>query len=72
MNQIDIYRKMTGEQRLMHAIKLSALIREIAMTSIKNDFPKLSQKQLIEKYLERLSITKYGRARNSSRTNPAV
>lgn len=56
MKQIDIYRKMTGEQRFIQAIKLSQLIRTITQASIKNAFPKLSQREIIIKYLERISI----------------
>lgn len=68
MKQIDIYRKMTGEERLLHAIQLSRLVRKIAFESIKNDNPHLSKRKILEKYLQRLSITKYGRNRNPTST----
>lgn len=72
MKQIDIYRKMTGEQRFMQAIKLSQLIRTITQASIKNDFPKLSQREIIIKYLERISISQHGRTRYSAKTHPSL
>ncbi len=69
MKQIEIYRKMTGEEKLLHAIQLSKLVREIAFASIKNDNPHLSKRKILEKYLERLTITKYGRNRNLTSTH---
>lgn len=72
MKQIDIYKKMTGEERLLQTVKLSAMVREIALSSIKNDFPHLSQRKLIQKYLERLSAGAYGRIRNFTNANRFV
>ena len=67
MRQIDVYKKMTGEERLLQGIRLSSLIRNIAFSSIKNDFPKISQRSLIKKYLARLTAAQYGRVRNSAK-----
>ena len=58
---------MSGEERFLHAVHLSKLVRELAMTSIKNDFPQISQRDLVSKYIKRLSITRHGRNRNSTK-----
>lgn len=72
MKQIDIYKKMTGEQRFMQAIRLSTLVRMLAITNIKNNYPHITQRKLINKYLERLSIKTYGRIRHSSQANKII
>ena len=70
MNQIQIYKKMTGEQRLEQAFQLSDLTRELAILNIKENFPKLSKKGIIKKLRERIDLDSYGTKRDSDKNRP--
>lgn len=55
MDQINVLRKMTGEQRLDQAIQLSELVRELAIINIKDQKGnKISKRELRKKLLIRL------------------
>ncbi len=47
MNQIDIYRKMTGEQRLELAFKMSKVLRNRVLAQVKKQYPNMIHKQQI-------------------------
>jgi len=70
MNQIQIYKKMTGENRLEQAFELSELTRELAILNIKENFPKLSKKGIIKKLRERIDLDSYGTKRDSDKNRP--
>ena len=70
MNQIQIYKKMTGENRLEQAFELSELTRELAIINIKENFPKLSKKGIIKKLRERIDLDSYGTKRDSDKNRP--
>lgn len=64
MNQLQMLRKKTGEERLRQAIELSELTRELSIANIKEQLGgKASKKTILRKLQERL---KYGTERNSS------
>ena len=54
MDQITYLRRMTGEKRLKQALHLSDLVREIARQGIKDMYPGIGKKQLLEKLKERI------------------
>ncbi|MBI4067095.1 hypothetical protein HY407_01830 [Candidatus Gottesmanbacteria bacterium] len=51
MNQVDILRKMTGEERLEQAFKLSELTRELATLNIKEQLGKRATKRRVRQEL---------------------
>lgn len=62
MNQLDILRKMTGEERLEQALELSELTRALSIVNIKQQLgKKASHKAIIRKLRERIE---YGTERN--------
>lgn len=65
MNQIDIYRKMTGEERLEQAFQLSKMVRELAIANIKSDYPHLSHMEVMRKLRKRIEIGTYGTKRTT-------
>lgn len=55
MNQLQILRKMSGEERLKHAIQLSELTRDLAIENIKEQLgKKVTKKAILRKLRERL------------------
>lgn len=44
--QLEIERRMTGEERLMRAFEMSMLARELAKAKIRSDHPDWSQEQI--------------------------
>lgn len=55
MNQVQILRKMTGEQRIEQAFGLSEVTRELAVLNIKEMLgKKASQKQIIVELKNRM------------------
>lgn len=64
MNQLQMFRKKTGEERLKQAIELSELTRALSIANIKEQLgKKASKKTVLRKLRERLD---YGTERNSS------
>lgn len=58
MNQLQLLRKMTGEQKLEQAIELSEVTRELSMIGIKKQLgSRVTKKEINEKLRERI---KYG------------
>lgn len=45
MNQIDIYRKITGEERLEQAFQLSENLRKSTLDKIRKKYPYFKHKQ---------------------------
>lgn len=70
MDQIQIYQRMTGEQKMEQALELSELIRELTVINIKEKFPNLSQKGIIKKLRERIDLNSYGTKRNIDKSCP--
>lgn len=61
MNQLQMLRKKTGEERLSQAIELSEVTRELSMIGIKKQLgSQATKKKIIEKLRERI---KYGSKR---------
>lgn len=55
MNQLRLLRKMTGEQRLEQAFRLSELTRELAVLNIKGILGKnASKKKIIDELKNRM------------------
>jgi hypothetical protein len=44
--QLGIFRRMSGEERIMAAMKLSDVIRDIALAGLKNRHPNSSEEEL--------------------------
>jgi hypothetical protein len=44
--QIEIFRRMTGEERLLTAMRLSDELRDIALAGLKNRHPDMSEGDL--------------------------
>lgn len=53
--QIEVYRKMSGMQRLQIAFQLYDLAHEIVSSSVKQMFPNISDAELQIKVKERMS-----------------
>jgi ABC-type Na+ transport system ATPase subunit NatA len=53
--QIEIYRKMTGKQRLRIAMELYELSRELISANIRNSHPGISEEEFRKKLAERMS-----------------
>lgn len=43
--QLNIYRRMTGEQRLRIAMEMSRMAREFALTRIRSEHPEWSERE---------------------------
>jgi hypothetical protein len=54
IDQIQILKKLSGNERLAQAFKLSDFVRELALKNIKIIYPNLSKKQQSIKLSERL------------------
>ncbi|HWZ44101.1 MAG TPA: hypothetical protein VNW97_11525 [Candidatus Saccharimonadales bacterium] len=52
--QSRIHDAMTGEQRLLLALELSYLTRELAKTGIRNDHPNWTERQVTKEFLRSL------------------
>lgn len=76
MDQAQILRKMTGEQRLKQALSLSDFVRELAIMNIKsspgtkNPSKKLLRKELFRRFQE--SETPRTEARSFSRLSELI
>ena len=58
MNQLQMLRKKTGEERLKLALELSELTRELSIANIKEQLgKKASKKQIMTQLLKRLRKT---------------
>ncbi|MBI4764401.1 MAG: hypothetical protein HY787_07335 [Deltaproteobacteria bacterium] len=44
--QLETFRRMSGEERMMAAMKLSDVIRDIALAGLKNRHPNSSEEEL--------------------------
>ena len=53
--QIEIYRSMTGKQRLNIAMQLYELSRELVSANIRNTYPGISPEEFRKKLAERMS-----------------
>jgi hypothetical protein len=61
MNQLQLLRKMTGEQKLEQAIELSEITRELSMTGIKKQLgSRVTKKKINEKLRERIEYGSKG------------
>ena len=49
--QEDILRNMTGEQRLLNALEMTDLARELMRTRIRNEHPDWTEQQIIREVL---------------------
>jgi hypothetical protein len=54
--QLDIYRRMSGEERIMAAMKLSDVIRDIALAGLKNRHPNSSEEELRVLYYREIHL----------------
>lgn len=54
--QIDLYRKMTGEQRLKIALGLHALSLDVARDGIRHQHPNATPEEVEQKLRERISL----------------
>lgn len=54
IDQIKALRKLSGEQRLEIAFRLSAITKELALANIKITHPKATKKELVKLFRERL------------------
>ena len=59
--QIEIYRKMSGEQKLRIAFELYEIARKIVKQRIKEGNPLLSESELNKKVAERMNASNTGR-----------
>lgn len=55
--QIERYRKMTGEERLLIALRLHELSCEIAREGIRAQFPDASKEEVERKLAERIRLS---------------
>ncbi len=53
--QIEIYRGMTGKQRLRIAMELYEVSRELISANIRNTYPGISEEEFRKKLIERMS-----------------
>ena len=51
--QLEILRAMTGEQRLLMALEMSLLVRELAKAGIRRDHPDWTEGQVSREVLRR-------------------
>ena len=52
---LEVLRSMTPEQRLLKALELSQLSRELFLTGLRSRFPNLTEEELRRVYLERIT-----------------
>jgi Rv0078B-related antitoxin len=55
--QIERYRKMTGEERLLIALRLHELSCEVAREGIRSQFPGASKEEVERKLAERIRLS---------------
>ena len=53
--QIEIYRRMTGKQRLRNAMELYEVSRELISANIRSMYPGISEEEFHKKLNERMS-----------------
>ena len=53
--QIEIYRSMSGKQRLKIAMELYEVSRELISANIRNTYPGISEEEFDKKLVERMS-----------------
>lgn len=56
--QIEMYRKMTGQQRLKIAMNLHELSCQVARAGIRHQFPNATPEQVEEKLRERIAMSR--------------
>jgi hypothetical protein len=56
--QIELYRKMTGEQRLRIALNLHEMSCEVAREGIRRQWPNASPKEVEEKLRARIALSR--------------
>jgi hypothetical protein len=56
--QIELYRQMTGEQRLQIALGLHELSCEITRAGIRDQFPNATPDQIEQKLRERIALAR--------------
>jgi hypothetical protein len=54
--QIEIYRRMTGQQRLQIAFRLSALSRELIRSNVRNYHPDWTDQQVEHEVVRRFRL----------------
>jgi hypothetical protein len=54
--QIELYRRMTGEQRLQIALELHDLVCEIARSAIQRQYPQASEEEISRLLKNRLAL----------------
>lgn len=54
--QLKVLRNMSGAQRLKAALELSDLVRSLALGRIRQEFPEISQAELIRKFIQSVVI----------------
>ncbi len=52
---LEVLRRMTPEQRLLKALELSRVSRELFLAGLRSRFPDLSEAELRQVYLERIT-----------------
>ena len=53
---IEVLRSMTGEQRLLKALEMSAFTKAIFLDGLRKRFPDLSEEEFHQLLLERLAL----------------
>lgn len=56
--QIEMYRQMTGEQRLQIALGLHELSCEVARSGIRSQFPNATDEEVEQKLRERIALAR--------------
>ena len=56
--QIELYRSMTGEQRVQIALNLHELSCEIARAGIRDQFPSATSAEIEQKLRERIALAR--------------
>jgi hypothetical protein len=54
--QIDVYRRMTGQQRLQIAFDLSQLSRELVRSNVRNHHPDWTDEQVEQEVVRRFRL----------------
>ncbi len=52
---LEVLRRMTPEQRLLKALELSRMSRELFLAGLRKRFPALTDEELRQVYLERIT-----------------
>jgi hypothetical protein len=56
--QIELYRRMTGEERLQIALNLHELSCEVARAGIRHQFPQATHSEVEEKLRARIALAR--------------